>query len=297
MGRLDGKVAVITGGASGIGEASVRLFVEEGARTVIADIQEDKGHALAEEIGAASATFVRTDVVNDDDIKGAVRAAVDRFGRLDCMFNNGGIPGPMGGIDEIDMDAYDKAMAILLRAVFVGTKHAATVMKAQSSGSIVNTSSLAGLKAIGAHVYGTAKAGVIYLTRSTAMELGESGVRVNCICPGAIVTPIWATGPLPGTFETLEPILKQAFVNAQPVRRAGLPEDIARAALWLASDDASFVNGVVLPVDGGLSGGDGWTETIERARRAGEGLAGVTSTGDGNGLAGITSTGDANGQS
>jgi NAD(P)-dependent dehydrogenase (short-subunit alcohol dehydrogenase family) len=265
MGKLDGKVAVITGGASGIGEASVRLFVEEGARVVVADIQDDKGHALTEELGAGATTFVHSDVTEESQIKDAIGAATERFGRLDCMFNNAGVPGVQGRIEEIDADAYDKSMAILLRGVFLGMKHAAPVMKAQGSGSIINTSSVAGLRAGGMHVYGTAKAAVIYLTRSVAAELGEDGIRVNCICPGIIITPIWNAMGLPEeSWQVLAGQLREGMARAQPITRTGTPEDIARAALWLASDDSSYVTGDALVVDGGLAAGPSWSQLEQR---------------------------------
>src|SRR5882672_7969909 len=185
MDKLDGKVAVITGGASGIGHAAVRLFVEEGCRVVIADLQDDKGAALAEELGK-SASYLHVDV------SGAIAHAVARFGRLDCIFNNAGAGGVTGPIAEIPAEGFDETMGVLLRGVFLGMKHAAPVMKRQGGGSIISTASVAGLQAgFGPHVYSAAKAAVVHLTRSVAMELGESGVRVNCICPGGIATPIF----------------------------------------------------------------------------------------------------------
>ena len=189
MGRLEGKVAVITGGASGIGEASVRRFVGEGCKVVIADLQHERGERLAAELGAVAA-FVRTDVTLESDVAAAIALAQSRFGRLDCLFNNAGYAGVNGPIESIPAQGFDDTMAVLLRGVFLGIKHAAPVMKRQGAGSIVSTASVAGLQAgFAGHVYSAAKAAVIHLTRSVAMELGESGVRVNCICPGAIATP------------------------------------------------------------------------------------------------------------
>ena len=276
MGRLEGKVAVITGGASGIGEASVSRFVAEGCKVVIADLQEARGERLAGVLGA-SAAFVRTDVTREDDVAGAIALAQSRFGRLDCLFNNAGYGGVNGPIASIPAQGFDDTMAVLLRGVFLGIKHAAPVMKRQGAGSIVSTASVAGLQAgYAGHVYSAAKAAVIHLTRSVAMELGESGVRVNCICPGAIATPIFgkALGLSDEAADRTVDVMKVALAKGQPIQRAGLPSDIAEAALWLASDDAAFVNGHAMVVDGGLTGGRMWSVVAEqrRAMRAAMGL-------------------------
>ncbi len=262
MGQLDGTAAVITGGASGIGEATVRLFAEEGARVLIADIQDDKGLRLANELGA-DASYLHTDVSREADVKAAVNHAGEEFGRLDCIFNNAGIAGPTGPIESVSVEGFDEAIGVLLRGVFLGIKHAAPIMKRQGSGSIINTASVAGLRTgYGNHVYSAAKAAVIHLTRSVAMELGESGVRVNCICPGSIATPLIgrARGLSIEDADRAVGKVEAAFRDAQPIRRSGTPEDIARAALWLASDDSSFVNGHALVVDGGLIGGRMWSD-------------------------------------
>ncbi len=255
MGRLENKVAVITGGASGIGEGTVRLFAAEGARVVIADVQDARGEKLAEELGTNTAYF-RTDVSQENEVAAAVDYAVQKFGRLDCMYNNAGFGGVSGPIDELDMAAYDQTMAVLLRGVFCGVKHAARVMKAQRSGSIVSTASVAGVGAIfGPHVYSAAKAAVVHLSKTIAVELGEYGVRINAICPGGIATPIFGKGmgltaeQADGTVE----MMKTALAQSQPIRRAGLPSDIAEAALWLASDASSFVTGQAIVVDGGIT--------------------------------------------
>lgn len=268
MARLDGKVAVITGGTSGIGEATVRLFAAEGARVVIADIQDERGRRLAEELGeGAVASYHHTDVLREGDIAGVLDHALATFGRLDCLFNNAGIPGRGGPIESIPVEGFDAAIGVMLRGAFLGMKHAAPIMKRQGSGSIISTASVAGLRTgFAGHPYSAAKAGIIHLTQSVAMELGEAGVRVNCICPGGIATPIFgkAAGlPTEAAEGTVEPI-KAVLAYAQPLRRAGLPEDIARAALWLASDESSFVNGHALVVDGGLIGGRLWSEVEAR---------------------------------
>ena len=267
MGKLAGKVAIITGGTSGIGRAAVHLFVAEGARVLIADIQDDKGKRLVEELGT-SAAYVHADVSREADIEAALDHALQKFGRLDCLFNNAGFPGVGGPIEAILADAYDNTMGVLLRGVFLGMKHAAPIMKRQGAGSIISTASVAGLQAgHGPHVYSAAKAAVIHLTRSVAMELGESGVRVNCICPGGIATPIFgkAFGLSDEAAERSVATMQAILAKIQPIQRAGLPEDIAKAALWLASDDSSFVNGQALVVDGGLTGGRMWS-AVEQQR-------------------------------
>ncbi|HUV54243.1 MAG TPA: glucose 1-dehydrogenase [Candidatus Krumholzibacteriaceae bacterium] len=260
MGRLDDKVAVITGGASGIGEASVRLFAAEGAEVVVADIQDERGGRLASELGAE---YVHTDVTLEADVEAAVSHAVDVFGRLDCMFNNAGIAGAVGPIESVTVEAFDRTVAVLLRGVFLGIKHAAPVMRAQGGGSIINTASVAAVRTgYGNHVYSAAKAGVVQLTRSVAMELGEDNVRVNCVLPGFIPTPMIARArgvPL-GEADGKLDVIAEAFREAQPIRRPGHPDDVAKAALWLASDDSSFVNGHALVVDGGVSGGRMWSD-------------------------------------
>jgi NAD(P)-dependent dehydrogenase (short-subunit alcohol dehydrogenase family) len=261
--RLANKIALVTGGGSGIGEATVRLFVAEGAAVVIADIQDDRGRRVAGELGPRAA-YVHADVSREDDVQAAVAETVRRFGRLDCMFNNAGYGGVGGRIAEIPVAGFDETLGVLLRGVFLGMKHAAPVMKAQGSGSIISTASVAGMvTGLGPHVYSAAKAAVIHLTRSVAMELGEHHVRVNCICPGGIATPIFGKG-LGLSIERAEaivPLMKGVLENLQPIKRSGLPDDIAQAALWLASDDATFVNGHALVVDGGLTGGRSWSES------------------------------------
>jgi NAD(P)-dependent dehydrogenase (short-subunit alcohol dehydrogenase family) len=263
MSRLANKVTLVTGGGSGIGEATVRLFAAEGAAVVIADIQDDRGRRVAGELGPRAA-YVHADVSREDDVRGAVAETVRRFGRLDCMFNNAGHAGVGGRIAEIPVAGFDETLGVLLRGVFLGMKHAAPVMQAQGSGSIISTASVAGMvTGLGPHVYSAAKAAVIHLTRSVAMELGEHNVRVNCICPGGIATPIFGKG-LGLTIERAEaivPLMKGVLENLQPIKRSGLPDDIAQAALWLASDDATFVNGHALVVDGGLTGGRSWSES------------------------------------
>jgi NAD(P)-dependent dehydrogenase (short-subunit alcohol dehydrogenase family) len=257
------KVALITGGASGIGEATVRLFVAEGASVAIADIQDDRGRRLAGDLGERTA-YLRTDVSREADVQAAVAETVRRFGRLDCIFNNAGYGGVGGRIEETSIAGFDETMGVLVRGVLLGMKHAAPVMKHQGGGSIISTASVAGLRTgLGPHVYSAAKAAVIHLTRTVANELGEHNIRVNCICPGAIATPIFGKGlgMSAEQADDIVPLMKGVLENLQPIKRSGLPEDIAHAALWLASDDSTFVNGHALVVDGGLIGGRSWSES------------------------------------
>jgi NAD(P)-dependent dehydrogenase (short-subunit alcohol dehydrogenase family) len=258
MGELDGKVAVITGGASGIGERSVRLFVAEGARVVIADMQEERGRALAAELGDRAA-FALVEVRDEAQVKAAVELAVNRWGRLDCMFNNAGFGGVLGPIAEIPVDEFDLTFEVLVRGVFLGIKHAVPVMKRQQSGSIINTGSIAGLLAgYSPHPYAAAKAAVIHLTKSVAMELGEHRVRANAICPGFIATPLAANTV--GRPDELVDRVKPAFARAQAIPRSGEPDDIAQMALWLAGDRSTFVTGQHFVVDGGVTCGLKWAD-------------------------------------
>ena len=270
MTNLDGKVAVITGGASGIGEGTVRLFAEHGARVVIADIQDERGQQLAEDLGPTT-TYQRTNVSQEADVRAAVQLAVQKWGRLDCIFNNAGFGGVSGPIELTDMDAYDDTMAVLLRGVFLGIKHAAAVMKAQGSGSIVSTASVAGLQAgFGPHAYSAAKAAVIHLTRSVSVELGEFGVRANSVCPGFIATNIFTTpfGLTGAAADAAVGNVSAAFESWAPLKRAGKPRDIAQAVAWLASDDSSWVTGQHIAIDGGLTAGRDIGELRERLARA-----------------------------
>ena len=247
--RLLNKTALITGGASGIGEGTARMFVDEGARVVIADMQDEAGQALATELGDA-ALFVHCNVTSEDDVAAAVDFAVAEFGSLDVMFNNAGIVGPVGRIAETDVDAWDNGISINLRGVFLGTKHAARVMTQQGSGVIINTSSTAGiLGGLGPHSYTAAKHGVIGLTKSVANELAPQGIRVNAISPGNTVTAMTAavtTGDA-GAIDKAN----DRIASMSPLGYAGVPADIAAAALYLASDDSRYVSGHTLVVDAG----------------------------------------------
>jgi NAD(P)-dependent dehydrogenase (short-subunit alcohol dehydrogenase family) len=248
-GRLAGKTAVITGAASGIGAGTARLFVEEGARVVVADMQVEAGTALVAELGDA-ARFAEVNVLDESQVAAAIDLAVSEFGALDIMFNNAGIVGAVGRISEMPTDAWDNTIAILLRGVFLGTKHAARVMLEQNSGVIINTASTAGVMGgLGPHAYTAAKHGVVGLTKSVANELAPNGIRVNAIAPGNTVTAMTAsvtTGDPDALDKTNERI-----ASTSPLGYAGLPYDIAAAALYLASDDARYVSGHTLVVDAG----------------------------------------------
>ena len=246
-GRLENKVAVITGGASGIGEGTARRFIEEGAKCVIADIQNDLAEELADELGENAAAFC-VDVAEENQVEEAVKFAVSEFGSLDIMFNNAGILGSVGPISEIDGDGWLRTIDVLLNSVFYGIKHEARVMIQQGSGSIINTASTAGVRAgLGPHVYTAAKHGVVGLSQSVATELGPHGIRVNVIAPGGTISGLTAR-LVTGDHENLEKA--STIIGAHnPLRRAGRPEDIANAVLYLASDEASFTTGAVLVVD------------------------------------------------
>jgi len=233
----------------------VKLFVEEGAKVVFLDILAQNGEKLSNELGE-NAIFFHGDVRKESDIKGVIDLAIETFGRLDCIFNNAGIGGANGYIEDIPVKAFDETMDVLFRSVFIGIKYVTPIMKKQGSGSIISTASVAGMgTGLGPHVYSAAKAAIIHFTHSIAMELGESNIRVNCICPGGIATAIFGKGLGldQGASERLAEMLKIPFKDMQPIPRAGLPEDIAKAALWLASDDSTFINGHALVVDGGVS--------------------------------------------
>jgi NAD(P)-dependent dehydrogenase (short-subunit alcohol dehydrogenase family) len=256
-GRLDGKIAVITGAASGIGRASAELFLAEGARILAADIQEAAGEALAK-AHPGRVVFCRTDVTHEAEVAAMIERAVAAFGRVDCLFNNAGFSGKLAGIETLDLGDFDRVMAVLLRGVVAGFKHVAPVMKGQGGGVILSTASVAGLQGgIGPYAYSAAKAGVIQVTRSAAIELAPFNIRVNCLCPGAIATPLFggAAGLSPDSAERLVPRLEAAFKDAQPLPRAGLAEDVAQAALYLAADSGRFVSGHALVVDGALTAG------------------------------------------
>jgi len=254
-GRLAGKVAVVTGAASGIGRGTVDLFVAEGARVIAADIQDDKGARLEEE-HRGKAAYVHCDVTREADIEAAIAVARARFGRLDCLFNNAGAGGPREAADGVSAEGFDAVMHLHVRAAMFGIKHAAPVMKAQGGGSIISTASVAGLcTGYGPFLYSVAKAAIVHMTHVAAADLGPANIRVNCICPGLIATSIFGAGLglQRQVADASVGAIAEGSKNAQFIARGGLPADIAEAALYLASDGASFVTGQALTVDGGLT--------------------------------------------
>jgi NAD(P)-dependent dehydrogenase (short-subunit alcohol dehydrogenase family) len=254
-GRLEGLVAVITGAASGIGRGTVDLFVSEGARVIAADIQDEKGGQI-EDDHKGRARYFHCDVTKERDVEAAVAAAMESFGRLDCLFNNAGTQGPRDSADGVTAEGFDQAMHLQVRAALFGIKYAVPAMKAAGGGSIISTSSVAGLQAgYGPLLYSTAKAAIIHMTKSAAYQLGPFNIRVNCICPGIIATNIFA-----GVYDVSPQIVEkrldsfaEAAKSMQPVPRGGLPRDIAEAALYLAGRGSGFVTGHALVVDGGLT--------------------------------------------
>ena len=250
-GRLDGMVAVVTGGASGIGEATVRRFVSEGASVVIADMQQVPGQTLATELGDA-ARFINTNVTVEDNVAAAIDLAVMTWGRLDVMYNNAGIIGVTGPIATIDIGNYETTMAVLLRSVVFGMKHAAKVMMPQQSGVILSTASVAAfVGGVGAHTYSAAKAAIVGLTQSVAAELWPHGIRVNALVPGKIATPM--TASLSGLSADPTKTIDVSSAAERRADRRGLPEDIAATAAFLASADGAFITGESVRVDGGLT--------------------------------------------
>ena len=249
---LTGKVAVITGAASGMGRAAAILFAQQGAHVVLADLNAKGGEEAAAEASAAGArcVFQRTDVAQEGDIAALIGRATSEFGKLDILFNNAGIAGAVGPLEDIAADDWDRTQAVCLRGVFLGIKHAIGPMRAAGAGSIISTASIAGIDGYaGLHAYCAAKAGVVNLTRSAALQLARDMIRVNCIAPGGVSTPIVWGGT--SNREAVEGFL----LNAQPLPQIGQPLDIANAALFLASDAAGFITGHTLVVDGGATAG------------------------------------------
>ena len=263
MGRLDGKIAIVTGATSGIGRRTVEVFVREGAKVVATGRREALGRSLEAALGRDNCLFVKTDATREADVEAMFAACLGEWGRVDCLFNNAGGPAPVGGIETIPVDGFDAAMATLVRSVMLGMKHAAPIMMKQGSGSIINNGSVAARRAgySTSIVYGAAKAAVNHLTVCAAMQLGEKSVRCNSISPGGIATGIFAKalGLPPDKADGFAEAMKAGMAKNQPIPRAGSVDDIANAAVFLASDDSTFINGHDLVVDGGLVGGRLWT--------------------------------------
>jgi NAD(P)-dependent dehydrogenase (short-subunit alcohol dehydrogenase family) len=260
MGMLDGKVALITGAASGLGEASAKAFAREGAKVAIADINQDKGDAVVRDIrdSGGEAIFLRTDVSKVHEVELMVKEAARAYGRLDIFWHNAGNVGP-GILEDTPEDAYDLTMAIHVKGGFFGAKFAVEEMKKLGGGVILFTASLAGLKTSRASpVYGIAKAALISLTKNLTLSLAPYRIRVNAICPGAAETPLWPAFTNRGVSEAnFDPkkteSVAQMYRERTPLGRLTDPQDVANAALFLCSDMASYITGEIMSVDGGLS--------------------------------------------
>jgi len=251
--RFQGKRAVVTGGASGIGRATALRLVEEGADVLIGDVDVAGGQELAE-TSNGRIRFQKTDVTHAGDIE-ALLTAADAAGGLDILFNNAGAAGARDKIDEISPDDWDRTMSLLLRSVAMGIRYAAPLMTKRGGGAIVNTSSVSALgSGYAPTAYSTAKAGVLHLTKVAAADLAKHNIRVNAVVPGFITTNIFtsALGLEGAVRDHVNGVIAQTAAHAQPVQRAGRPEDIAAAVAYLASDDASFVTGTHILVDGGM---------------------------------------------
>jgi NAD(P)-dependent dehydrogenase (short-subunit alcohol dehydrogenase family) len=250
-GMLEGKVALITGAGSGIGRATAKIFAREGAKLVLADVVEDGGKqtlALLADTGHHDAIFIKTDVSNPADVDAAIAKAVEKYGRIDCAFNNAGIEGKNGLTHECEMDNWNRVIAINLTGVWLCMKAEVTQMLKQGNGgAIVNTSSGAGLAGVrGMPAYVAAKHGVAGLTRAAAIEYGKHNIRVNAVCPGPIRTPMMDR--LLGK----RPDAEARFARGGPLKRLGEPSEIGETVAWLCSDHASYVTGLPMPVDGGF---------------------------------------------
>ena len=248
-GRLDGKVALVTGGGSGIGRATCRAMAREGARVVVADVVVEGGEETVTMIKDAGgeATFVKADVSKAAEVEAMVATVIDTYGRIDCAFNNAGIEGPVCSTVEYTEEDFDRVVGIDLTGVWLCMKYEIPHMLKQGGGAIVNTASVAGLVGFqGISAYVASKHGVNGLTKTAALEYAKSGIRVNSVCPGVIETPM-----VKRAFEK-SPGMEEGVAAVEPVGRLGQPEEIAEAVVWLCSDAASFVTGVPMAVDGGL---------------------------------------------
>jgi NAD(P)-dependent dehydrogenase (short-subunit alcohol dehydrogenase family) len=253
MGKLADKVALITGAGSGIGRAAALLFAKEGAKIVVADFVPQGGHETVKMIKEAGgqAVFVEVNVTKSPDVQKMIKSAVDTYGRLDILFNNAGMQGKYIMTADLPEEMWDSIITTNLKGVFLGCKYALPIMLKQGGGVIINTASSAGMLGLpGQQAYCASKAGVIQLTKSAALEYADKNIRINCICPGGIVTPLAGIGK-PMTDATMVP----PFHQPQAMRRFGQPEEVARVALYLASDDSSFVTGTSSVVDGGWTAG------------------------------------------
>jgi NAD(P)-dependent dehydrogenase (short-subunit alcohol dehydrogenase family) len=276
MGKLDGKVAVITGSTSGIGRACAILFAQEGARVVISGRRCDAGQAVAESIGK-SAIFLQCDITREADIKKLIDTTLSHFGQIDCVVNNAGAGSKTASIVSTDAETFDEDIAMHVRAPLLAMKYAAPSMLARGTGSFINVSSLSAIRAgFNSYGYEVAKAALVHLTRCAALEFGEKGVRANSICPGPTLTGIFAkhggsdANAADRTAKRIEASFAEMLTPIQAMPGMVQPEDIANAALFLASDDARYVNGHNMVVDGGIAAGrpaktmqEGWRALAE----------------------------------
>jgi meso-butanediol dehydrogenase/(S,S)-butanediol dehydrogenase/diacetyl reductase len=258
MARFDGKVAVITGGASGIGAATARLMAREGAKIVLADLQADLGQAVAAETGGR---FLRTDVAEREQVEALIADAVQAHGRIDILFNNAGI-GSFGETPDLDPEAWRRVMAVDLDAVFYACRAAIPVMRSQGGGAIVNTASISGLGGdYGFSAYNAAKGALINYTRTLAVDHGKDGIRVNALCPGYIDTPLASVlKELPG--------LVDAWLPTIPLQRSGTSEEMAEVVAFLASEAASYVTGSIIVADGGMTARTGQPNFVRMIQQA-----------------------------
>lgn len=249
MGRLDGKVALVSGAARGLGTAEARLFAREGAKVILGDVLEAEGRRTAAEIGEAGgqAVFLTMDVTKEEDWKRAIDLAVSRFGKLTTLVNNAGIL-RRGNVEETSIEQWDLVMDVNVKGVFLGTKYAIPAMRKAGGGSIINASSVAGLRGGGGTAYTTSKGAVRLLTKATAVQYGKEGIRCNSIHPGVIDTDMLADA-------LNDPERRASLVSQIALGRVGTPEDVAACVLFLASDDSSYITGSELVVDGGMTAG------------------------------------------
>ncbi|WP_293676581.1 SDR family oxidoreductase, partial [uncultured Phenylobacterium sp.] len=255
VGQLEGKVAVITGGAAGIGLATARLFLAEGASVVIGDLQEGEAMDLVA-LNPGRCSWRRTDVLFEDDVAGLIAEAESAFGGLDVLFNNAGYGGTIGAIEELRLEAVDRSIGVLLRGVICGYKHGVAAMKRRGGGSIISTASVAGLIGGAAPlIYSTCKAAVIHLAKSASVELADFNIRSNAICPGTIATQLLARafGVSKEEAEPFRAFLEARSAAGQRIPLVGQPQDIAAMALFLASDASVFVSGQAIAVDGSFA--------------------------------------------
>ena len=249
--RFNNKVILITGGSSGIGHAAALAFAKEGAKVVVADIVDNRGKETVKKLNdtGREAVFIKTDVSKPTDVENMVNTTVETYGRIDILFNNAGIAGSPVRLAELSVEDWNRVIDINLKGVFLGSKYTIPVMLEQGKGVIINNASSSGITPIPrVSVYAAAKAGVIQLTKAMAIEYGGENIRVNCICPGFIETPMTSI-IIPPDSESRD------YSHLWPLTKPGNPEDIAKAALYLASDDSSFVTGASLVVDGGWLAG------------------------------------------